>query len=167
MPNLEYLTTCQVSGPAGPCNQRIKANAIEVPLIGEPPSMRAQRLVGGFYKHLEKCHPEMAAQVAIASMMLQGFMILRCFDTPDPNLITARDNARGELAKLTRQNLLPDSGILDSLAKIGCDQAQIDLIAPVIRQMRDFLQETGPYSPESMRAQASTPVNGHSTIVTS
>lgn len=156
MPNLEYLTTCQVqNGITGAiCGQRINAPAFDVPIVGEPPPMKAQRLVQGLYKHLEKAHPEMSAQIQLATMMLTGFMILRCFDTPDPNLQQSRENARAQIARLSRKNLLTDAGILDSLAKIGCDAAQIEVIGPVIRQMRDFLQEFGPYSPEAKQEAA-------------
>jgi hypothetical protein len=159
--SLEYLTTCIVhnSITGAVCGQKIKANPLEVPIVGEPPSMRAQRLVAGLYKHLEKAHPEMAAQVGLAAMMLQGFMILRCFDTPDPNLQIARENARSEIGRISRKNLLTDDAIIEALAKAGCDQKQIETIGPVVRQMRDFVMELGPYS---VQAQHQPPPNGNS-----
>lgn len=157
--SLEYLTTCQVqNGITGAiCGQRINAPAFDVPIVGEPPPMKAQRLVQGLYKHLEKAHPEMSAQIQLANMMLTGFMILRCFDTPDPNLQQSRENARAQIARLSRKNLLTDDGITGALAKVGCDAAQIEVIGPVIRQMRDFLLEIGPYSNQAQQQ----PANGH------
>lgn len=142
MSDLTYITICRE------CGQQFKADPLDVPLIGEPPSAKTARFVEALGKHIQKKHPAAGAFIASIGMQFQGYVITKCYDTQDPGLIEIQEKLRAHVYTTTRRNFITDDAIREAVGKFVFPIEDPALLIALITDMRDMLTETGKYAPK-------------------
>src|SRR6185436_19023267 len=117
----KFITTCRVKDHNAivECGQQIIDHAIDVPIIGEPPTVRTQRFMEALGKHLHRKHPMHAQLTMNMGAQFTGYLIAQSFRTEDPGLVAVQEQLRSHLFVMTRKNYITDEQIVETVAKLG------------------------------------------------
>ena len=139
---LKYITTCKL------CSQRFSNSAL--PIIGETPDVQTVRFVSGLAKHMKQAHSEQINQLrqeaAMLSTQFVGWLVLKTYETTDPNLLQSQERIRVWLQTLTRKHQLTDADLLDRIARLELAETDAAHVNELCKEIRDFLTEQGKYS---------------------
>ncbi len=72
----------------------VKFESEKIPIVGEHPGAKTQRLMQKLMEHLKLAHKEQLDEIFRASQHYNTLMILQLFELTDPPLIEARETAR-------------------------------------------------------------------------
>lgn len=139
---IKYQTTCRI------CGQVFRAAPLDIPIIGQA-DRRLVQFVQALASHIQKEHPDTMNLVASNIQEVTGFLVLSTFRIEDPTLTARFQSMRYALQTVTRQNRVDDKTILDKLAGLGLSQPEIETVAPLVKDLRDFLCEEGSYKPKT------------------
>ena len=149
--------------PADPthCIHCSKRFPLAVPIIGAPKDAEYVQLTGQLAQHVLDKHPLMAKktfeqQVQIG-MGVSSLMVLVNFKSSDAGLVNWGDRVRFQIHEFARKNKISDATIEDKVVALFNDTSHSPLQAHVIalvKEMRDILEERGPFSPNSTQAQS-------------
>lgn len=96
MPDLVYFTKCRICGA-----NALKADALPIPIIGDPPNAHAGKMVEALFKHLVMKHADRAAAILAGSREFTGILTAMLFETEDPGLALTLEQARERIHDLT------------------------------------------------------------------
>jgi hypothetical protein len=161
---LTYITKCRF------CQQEFQVSGLKIPIIGEPPEKKHQRLIKAFAEHLIQAHPQEYQQLMGIAGMFVTVLIVRSFDTTDPAILAIENLNRYAVHGITRKNLPPtDEGInkrvlafaeddkMWQTAILGDDKPSAEWpsvqslpgIEQLLIDLRDFLTEQGNWRPDA------------------
>ena len=143
------------------CSKRFP---LAVPIIGAPKDTEYVQLTGQLAQHVLDKHPLMAKktfeqQVQIG-MGVSSLMVLVNFKSSDAGLVNWGDRVRFQIHEFARKNKISDATIEEKVKVLMPDltnENDIRLRAEVIalvKEMRDILEERGPFAPNSTQAQS-------------
>jgi hypothetical protein len=98
-PTLLSTTTCAI------CAQKFEAETI--PIIGEDPAAKTQRLMAKLMQHLQATHMQTLLEIVAASQHYTTLLVLQQFQLTDAPLIEARETARKFAVQVLRKGM-PD-----------------------------------------------------------
>jgi hypothetical protein len=141
MSDLTHISKCRL------CGHEFKARAMEVPIIGEPPSAKLQKLLTGVFQHLALKHGDHPHFQA-----LMGFAILACIDSPDPAVQQAQFTARHDMHRRTVDpkwgpKPFPDEVLNDAVTSVGLDADNHAAVMRLVTEVRDALLGEGQFAP--------------------
>ena len=143
MPDLSYITTCDIKNPDGTtCGKQFRANPVERLTIGQTPGRDIQRFMGALLKHINDKHPQHAAVITNLGMQFTGYLITRSFQSDDPMLREIHNDFRFEAHQLTRaKHGFTDAAIRDLVARLGFTEKEGAPVVKAMTIMRDALLE--------------------------
>lgn len=132
-PETKYLTRCRI------CGHEFK-NSPFVPYVGngiDPRLIAMQQKLGEHMLSDEKHQFYSATALAVA-----------CFAFQDPVINDFLNLVRFSLQQASRRNIATDSQILDRFAALGFGSESIEILKPLVYDLRDFLMEQGAHAPK-------------------
>lgn len=147
---LSYITKCRmrdhVTGQE--CGKEVvKAGAIDIPIIGEEPTLKTARVIEGLWEHLKKRHPHEFQLAKNIGMQFTAWLVLRSFTTEDPNLVAIQEQIRAHHFAELRKNYMTDEQIEELVSKLDTPEQRAPYVA-IMKELRDALTETGKYAPQ-------------------
>lgn len=103
-------------------------------------------------QHLIKKHPQQAQQADMAGAMMQGLMRLMNFSSDDPVAQAMREWNRHVIHEMTRAHQCPDDKIEAQVQSLGLNEYTHLRVATLMKQMRDVIEEKGPFAPQNPMA---------------
>jgi hypothetical protein len=155
---MQYSNTCIVpDGKGKPCGYRFDNLPLKVPVIGEPPEERAQKIVEAMGKHLLVFHPSLMMGIKAESERVFGaFRVASQFNITDPNAIFRLKILRVALLSAIGKPFIPDEDIRATIQNAG--PLTPESVFVLLATMRDKLCEIAPPSPPPLIETPSGPV---------
>lgn len=134
--------------PDGMCGYRIdQSTPLDIPIIGEPPSERAQKLVMAMGKHVAKSHPEVWAAITAGEVTYKAFLVGMAFECQDPNAQHYVALLRSQVLSAIPRITITDSSIQSKVASMQLDQTTSQRVYDAMIGLRNVLTEQTPISP--------------------
>lgn len=142
------------------CSKRFP---LAVPIIGAPKDTEYVQLAGQLAQHVMDKHPLMAKKAVEQQLQIgmgvSGLMVLANFRSTDAGLANWRDRVRFNLHDFSRKNRISDATIDQKIAALFNGQTvteqgtmasvRINDVIALLKEMRDILEEQGPFSPNA------------------
>ena len=135
-----------------------------VPIIGAPKDTEYIQLTGQLAQHVMDKHPLMAKKAVEQQLQIgmgvSSLLVLTNYKSSDAGLANWRDRVRFQIHEFARKNKISDATIEEKVRVLMpelTNENDIRLRAEVIalvKEMRDILEERGPFAPNSTQAQS-------------
>ncbi len=147
------------------CSKRFP---LAVPIIGAPKDTEYIQLTGQLAQHVMDKHPLMAKKAVEQQLQIgmgvSSLMVFQNFKSSDAGLVNWRDRVRFQIHDFARKNKISDATIEEKVKAMAhhghgefpTGQKVIDAadVIALVKEMRDVLEERGPFKPSWTQAQS-------------
>jgi len=148
MSPLVFSTVCK-------CGQRFTAHGIALS-NNSVPTKASTQFVMGLAKHFQDHHHQEFLECAMAGNEYIGLRVMMNFLSQDPHYATLIETVRHRIHAATRAREVSDKTIVDKVdnlrTTVGLEDDQASAVVSILKEMRDILQETGPFGPQPTTA---------------
>lgn len=155
---LTYFITCQI------CMQRFDVPSFEDMLATELGRERLGAILEKLHVHVAENHKTEFTMAKLPAAQLNRLLVLNYFRTEDAQAIEMREYMRHQLHMMTMNREVTDEAITRQLKDLRFGATQKKLPAEfhtgvmlMMQQMRDILQEAGPFKPKQPGIPATAP----------
>lgn len=147
-PAQKYITNCRN------CQQTYTASAVEIPIIGQPPSARLVKFVTALGEHMATAHPEKIKALQRDVESFTGLLIMSEFETRDPGLSKHIDRTRSAIHQRTRVHFVTNEAIAMLISRLNLSDEHAATVTALVQELRDAYEEQGNWTPDNQAEKA-------------